>query len=679
MPTSTVHTIKPNDRLGARFRSASQGGSVAVALVGCVVLLGWMLDVTPLKSLGQGALVVKANTAVGFLLAGASLWLTLSPRTGRHGNRLALAGAVLVALIGLATLSQDLSGWDLGIDQLLFTEIEGAPGTASPGRMAPNTALMFVLIGLGLSLLNQTTIRGPGPCQILTLGAGAIALSGVLGHAFGESGFYGLPHFSSMALTTALTTVVLCLSILFARPASGLMAFVTDRGAVGVLVRRLLPVAFLVPPAFGWLGLWGERNALYTSAFGAVLVAVANMAALAFIAWATVRALTREHQERARVAAALVKSERLQHAIFNSVNFSSIATDAKGVIQLFNVGAERMLGYTAAEVVNTITPAEMSDPQELVARARTLSLELGRPIAPGFEALAFKAARGIEDIYELTYIRKGGGRIPAVVSVTALRDDQDAIIGYLLIGTDNTARKQVDDERLKLEQQLQQKYTELEEAGRTLEAQFRQANKMDAIGQLAAGVAHDFNNLLTVILGFSELITADASLSRHHQRDLQEITQAARRASGLTKQLLAFSRQQALSAVPLDVNALVTDMSGMLGRLIGEDITITLALAPALPLVLADRGQLEQVVMNLVVNARDAMPGGGRVTIRTASVALESSVLDEDTIAAGTYVRLSITDTGIGMSPDTQAHLFEPFFTTKGVGKGTGLGLSTVA
>jgi PAS domain-containing protein len=154
-----------------------------------------------------------------------------------------------------------------------------------------------------------------------------------------------------------------------------------------------------------------------------------------------------DNTARKQAEEALLKAGALQSAIFNSANFSSIATDAKGVIQIFNVGAERMLGYAAADVMNKITPADISDPQEVIARAKALSVELGTPITPGFEALVFKASRGIEDIYELTYIRKDGSRFPAVVSVTALRDAQDAIIGYLLIGTDNTARKQVEEER----------------------------------------------------------------------------------------------------------------------------------------------------------------------------------------------------------------------------------------
>jgi PAS domain S-box-containing protein len=168
-----------------------------------------------------------------------------------------------------------------------------------------------------------------------------------------------------------------------------------------------------------------------------------------------------DNTARKQAEEALLKAGALQRAIFNSANFSSIATDAKGVIQIFNVGAERMLGYAAADVMNKITPADISDPQELIVRAKALSVQLATPITPGFEALVFKASRGIEDIYELTYIRKDGSRFPAVVSVTALRNAQDVIIGYLLIGTDNTARKLVEAEQKKLDQRLrdQQFYT----------------------------------------------------------------------------------------------------------------------------------------------------------------------------------------------------------------------------
>jgi PAS domain S-box-containing protein len=212
---------------------------------------------------------------------------------------------------------------------------------------------------------------------------------------------------------------------------------------------------------------------------------------------------------------------------------------------------------------------------------------------------------------------------------------------------------------------------------RTLEAQIRQATKMDAVGRLASGVAHDFNNLLTVILGFAELVRLDETISSMHERELSEIVNAAKSAAGLTRQLLAFGRQQVLNDAPLDLNALIREMAGMLGRLIGEHIEVVLELDPVLCPALADRNQVEQVVMNLVVNARDAMPLGGRIIIETAEIDLENSAFHDETIVPGRYVMLAVTDNGAGMSYETQRQIFEPFYTTKGVGMGTGLGLST--
>ncbi len=210
-----------------------------------------------------------------------------------------------------------------------------------------------------------------------------------------------------------------------------------------------------------------------------------------------------------------------------------------------------------------------------------------------------------------------------------------------------------------------------------LESRNRQAQKMDAIGQLASGVAHDFNNLLTVILGFADFVTEDTALNDRSRGDVGEIIKAARRASGLTRQLLAFSRQQVLETAPLDVNALVTDMAAMLRRLIGENIEICLDLGSGLPMALSDRGQLEQVLMNLLVNARDAMPSGGTVTIKTRQVKHHQILRLDEIVIPGDYVLFAVTDTGSGMSRETQRRLFEPFFTTKEIGKGTGLGLST--
>jgi two-component system cell cycle sensor histidine kinase/response regulator CckA len=214
---------------------------------------------------------------------------------------------------------------------------------------------------------------------------------------------------------------------------------------------------------------------------------------------------------------------------------------------------------------------------------------------------------------------------------------------------------------------------------RSLEAQYQQAQKMEAIGRLAGGVAHDFNNLLTVILGYSQLLLRSLPIDDVSRADVTEIQKAGASAAALTRQLLSFSRKEIIEPTLVDLNTIIADLRDMLGRLLGEDLSVTLRLAPSLAAVRADRGQMEQVVMNLVVNARDAMPEGGLVTIETANIDLDSHYARTHlSISPGAYVVLTVTDSGTGMSAEVQSHLFEPFFTTKERGKGTGLGLATI-
>ena len=368
---------------------------------------------------------------------------------------------------------------------------------------------------------------------------------------------------------------------------------------------------------------------------------------------------------RKQAEESLLKAGALQRAIFNSANFSSIATDANGVIQIFNVGAERMLGYTAAEVMNKITPADISDPIEVIARAKALSIELETPITPGFDALVFKARRGIEDIYELTYIRKDGSRFPAVVSITALRDDQDAIIGYLLIGTDNTARKQVDAEKARLDQILQDKNAELERA--MLVADKANLAKSDFLSSMS----HELRTPLGAILGFAQLLESGVPQPTHAQkRSIDQILKAGWYLLELINEILDLalieSGKLSLSLEPVSLAEVMHECEVMVepqAQQRGISMAFTRLQTPYF--VNADRTRVKQLLLNLLSNAIKYNNADGTVTV-TCSPSTPDSI------------RISVRDTGAGLTPEQITQLFQPFNRLgqkADVEEGTGIGL----
>jgi PAS domain S-box-containing protein len=374
-----------------------------------------------------------------------------------------------------------------------------------------------------------------------------------------------------------------------------------------------------------------------------------------------------DNTARQQAEEALVKAGALQSAIFNSANFSSIATDARGVIQIFNVGAERMLGYTAAEVMNKITPAAISDPQELIARAKALSLELATPITPGFEALVFKASRGIEDIYELTYIRKDGTRFPAVVSVTALRDAQDVIIGYLLIGTDNTARKQVEAERALLDQALQDKNAELESAKFVAE----KANL--AKSDFLSSMSHELRTPLNAILGFAQLVESGSpSPTDSQKRSIDQILQAGWYLLELINEILDLalieSGKLSLSLEPISLAEVMLECQAMIEpQAQRRGISVAFPHFEMPSFVQADRTRVKQVFINLLSNAIKYNKVGGTV------------VVEKITSTPG-GIRICVKDSGEGLSADKLAQLFQPFNRLgqeANAVEGTGIGLVT--
>ena len=348
----------------------------------------------------------------------------------------------------------------------------------------------------------------------------------------------------------------------------------------------------------------------------------------------------RDISERKLREEALRRAEEKYRSIFENAVEGIFQTTPGGYFLAANSALAKMLGYDS--------------PEEFTVAVKDVAGQLHTDPAQRAEFVKLLTEHGSVVGFGCELLRKDGSKIQASINATALRDDTGAIHCYEGTVEDVTERK-------------------------LLEEQYRQSQKMQAIGKLAAGVAHDFNNLLTVIVGYSEMCLGAVRPEDPLRVPLTEIHKAGERSSVLTRQLLAFSRKQLLMPVVLDLNTILEEMEKMLRRLIGEDIALTLLLGANLWPVKADPGQIEQVVMNIVINAREAMPLGGKLLLETKNTVLdESYVLTHPQGPSGENVLLAITDTGCGMDPSIKARIFEPFFTTKGPTKGTGLGLATV-
>jgi two-component system cell cycle sensor histidine kinase/response regulator CckA len=348
--------------------------------------------------------------------------------------------------------------------------------------------------------------------------------------------------------------------------------------------------------------------------------------------------------ERKRVEMALQTAKDYAENLVQTANAIVVGLDVEGRVTVFNQAAQRITGYCPADLENR-NWFEMVAPRDRFPEV--------------WAAFTKLPAGGLPKNFENPILTKSGEERYIVWQNNEVRE-QGRIVGTISFGIDITERKRA------------------EEAMAQLRAQFHQSQKMEAIGRLAGGIAHDFNNLLTSIIGYSDLLRSERGLGESGRESVEEIDRAAHRAASLTQQLLAFSRKQILQPRVIDVNVLIANLQKMLTRLIGEDILLESSLDAADSSVSADPGQIEQVITNLAVNARDAMPRGGTLGIKTRNVSVDESSLPGLDLRTGQYVVLTVSDTGIGMDDSVKSHLFEPFFTTKELGKGTGLGLSTV-
>lgn len=364
---------------------------------------------------------------------------------------------------------------------------------------------------------------------------------------------------------------------------------------------------------------------------------------------ATLRQRVKELEESARkhqqAEGALEESKERFRQIYDEAPIGFHELNSGGNIVQVNRTELEILGYMAEEMLGQ--PVWKFVVEEEITR-KVLMAKIAGDVS-------------FHETFERTYRRKDGTTLPVLVRDRVIRDKGGQILGIRSTFEDITERRQSEEALSKSEEQL------------------RQWQKVEAIGKLAGGVAHDFNNLLMTIKGYSEILLGKFDPGDPRHEEVEEILMAAERATSLTRQLLAFGRRQVLHPQVLDLNGIVTNMNKMLRRLIGEDIQLLTILDQELWSVKVDPGQIEQVIMNLAVNARDAMPRGGKLTIETTNVVLDKNYARQYvSVKPGPYVMMAVSDNGCGMDKEIQSHLFEPFFTTKEKGKGTGLGLSTV-
>lgn len=536
------------------FKRQSIVASVGAFLVSGLVLLNWAFDVPLARSIRSGLLTMKANTAVCFVLAAAALFILGKGLKGNRARLLAYAFGGAVLVLGVVTLLEYVTHSNLNIDQMLFADRSELAATFPPGRMSPATAINFIYLGTALLLLAAR--RAFGLMQILVLLILVYSMFALVGYLYGARSLYDVMPHPAIAIHTAATFIVLGLGILCNQPERGLMAMVSSTGLAGLMVRRLLPAALVLPLVIGWLRLAGQRAGYYGTEFGIALFALLNVIIFASLTLLTARLVHRLDNERVAVDTALRQAHEGMEA--------------------------RVKERTA----------------ELESSNLRLSLEIA--------------------------------------------------------------------ERAKAE-----------EVVRKRDEQLRHTQKMEAVGRLAGGIAHQFNNLMTAVIGFSDLLLMRKKDSDPDFGKIQEIKKAGQRAAGLTSQLLTFSRRQVHQPTRIDVNQVIMGLDEILRGLLGSKMTLATSLEPCLCTVMADRAQLEEILINLAINARDAMKPGGLLTIRTANVCLNGAASTAG-LAPGNYVLLSTRDTGSGMDAETQAQIFEPFFTTKPQGQGTGLGLAVI-
>ncbi len=614
-----------------------------VAILGIAVLAGWALGVEMLKSAIPGHVSMKANSALAFLLAGTSARALCSERNGRRVRLAAKVAGVLVAAIGLATLFEYVAGLEPGIDQILFTEAARPIQTSHPGRMAPGSALAFLLLGVALAVHDVETSGGGRPSQLLALVAGLVPLQAMIGFAYGVEPMRGLAASTHLAFHSAFGLGLLSTAVLADRPEKGITGIFTDRGLAGFMARRLVAAIVVLPVALGWLFLVaGMRVGQYEALLGASFVVVSAIVVGVAVVWWNAVALRELEAEK-------TKQREWLRTTLASIGDAVIATDRAGRVTLVNDVGEQLTGWKEGEAaglrleevfraVHEETRQPIEDPVGRVLGSRTVVSLPARTVL----------------------VSRGGIEYPVGGSAAPIQAPHGETLGVVLVASDMTERRRSERERASLFAREQQARAEAEKANR-------------AKDEFIATVSHELRTPLNAVLGWARLLRTGKLDADATARAVQAIERSAGTQARIVDDLLDVSRivrgKLKLDVRPVElVPVIEASIDTVRPAAAAKGIAIAASLAAKAGPVAGDPGRLQQVVWNLLSNAIKFTPQGGRVEVR-----LEQA---ED------VVRIQVADTGPGIDSDFLPHVFERFrqadqSSTRTHG-GLGIGLAIV-
>jgi PAS domain S-box-containing protein len=614
-----------------------------VAILGMAVLAGWAFDVELLKAAIPGHVTMKANAALAFLLAGSSARLLCSERTGRRLRLAARAAGAAVAAIGLATLFEYVAGLDLGIDELLFRDAPRAFQTHHPGRMAPGTALAFLLLGVSLAIHDLETVEGGRPSQLLALVASLVPLQAMVGFVYGVEPMRGLAASTHLALHAAFGLALLSTAVLADRPDKGLMAIFTDRGLAGFMVRRLVAAIVVLPIALGWLFLVaGMRVGQYEAMLGASFVVVSAIVVGAAVVWWNAVALRELEADK-------TKQREWLRTTLASIGDAVIATDRAGRVTLVNAVAEQLTGWKEAEAAGL--------PLGEVFRA--MHEETRQPIEDPVSRVLDSG--GVESLPARTLLAsRAGTEHPVGGSAAPIQAPRGETLGVVLVASDMTERRRGEAERAGLLGREQLARAEAEKASR-------------AKDEFIATVSHELRTPLNAVLGWARLLRTGKLDADATARAVEAIERSAGTQARIVDDLLDVSRivrgKLKLDVRPVElVPVIEAAIDTVRPAAAAKGIAIAASLASRAGPVAGDPGRLQQVVWNLLSNAIKFTPQGGRVEVKLSQ--------------AREVVRIQVADTGPGIDADFLPHVFERFrqadqSSTRAHG-GLGIGLAIV-